>query len=92
LCHLGNISYRLGSQEPFIKHSKAFGDDKEAYETFARMEEHLKTNKIPLDSATYQVGRRLKVNPKTESFENDSEANLQLTREYRQPFVVPAKV
>ena len=46
LCHLANISYRLGQEVPFNKPTKAFGDDKEAYETLARMEEHLKDNKV----------------------------------------------
>src|SRR5262245_26524213 len=49
LCHLGNISYRLGRPQPFNKKTKSFGDDKQAYETLARMEEHLKDNKVPLD-------------------------------------------
>ena len=44
LCHLANISYRLGQDVPFNKSTKAFGDDKEAYETLGRMEEHLKDN------------------------------------------------
>ncbi len=34
LCHLANISYRLGEEVPFSKSSGAFGDDKEACETF----------------------------------------------------------
>src|SRR5262249_40254979 len=92
LCHLGNISYRLGTLQPFSKQAKAFGDDKEAKETFARMEEHLKENDVPLDSASYRVGRRLAINPKTESFVNDSEADPFLTRDYRAPFIVPSKV
>jgi predicted dehydrogenase len=92
LCHLGNISYRLGTLEPFNKNSNAFGDNKEAYETFARMEEHLRTNKVPLDSTSYRVGRKLSIDPKRESFVNDSEADKCLTREYRTPFVVPEKV
>ena len=45
LCHLANISYRLGHEVPFNKSTRAFGDDKEAYETFGRMEEHLKDNR-----------------------------------------------
>ncbi len=45
LCHLANISYRLGQEVPFNKSTKAFGDDKEAYETLGRMEEHLKDNR-----------------------------------------------
>jgi predicted dehydrogenase len=92
LCHLGNVSYRLGTLQPFSKQTKAFGDDKEAYETLARMEEHLKDNKVPLDSTQYRVGRKLTVDPASESFVNDSEANTYLTREYRYGFEVPAKV
>jgi hypothetical protein len=34
----------------------------------------------------------LKVNPDTERFTNSRDANQLLTREYRQPFVVPEKV
>jgi len=92
LCHLGNISYRLGTLEPFSKKTNAFGDNKEAYETFSRMEEHLKTNKVPLDSTPYRVGRKLAIDPKTETFVGDKEADIFLTREYRAPFIVPEKV
>ena len=92
LCHLGNVSYRLGSLQPFSKESKAFGDDKEAYETLARTSEHLKENGVPLDATSYRVGRRLQVDPKTETFIDDAEANSYLTRDYRKPFVVPQKI
>jgi predicted dehydrogenase len=92
LCHLGNISYRLGTDQPFNKKSNAFGDDKEAAETLARMEEHLKDNKVPLDDNTYRVGRKLTVDPKLETFVGDKEADGLLTREYRKGFEVPAKV
>jgi predicted dehydrogenase len=91
LCHLGNISYRLGTQQPFRKKAHAFGDDKEAGETFARMEEHLQGNGIALDELSYQLGRKLAVDPKTESFVGDREANAMLTREYRKGFEVPQK-
>ncbi len=37
----------------------AFGDDKEAYETLGRMEEHLKENKVALDGLNYRLGRKL---------------------------------
>jgi predicted dehydrogenase len=92
LCHLGNVSYRLGTEQPFGKPTRAFGDDKDAYESLARMEEHLKDNAVPLDGATYRVGRRLTVDPKTETFVGDKEADALLTREPRKPFVVPDKV
>jgi predicted dehydrogenase len=92
LCHLANISYRLGTEQPLNKKTKAFGDDKAAYETLERMEEHLKENKVPLDSTNYRVGRKLTVDAKTESFVGDKEADAMLTREYRKPFVMPQKV
>jgi predicted dehydrogenase len=92
LCHLGNISYRLGKLQPFNEKTQAFGDDKEAYETFARMEQHLRENKVPLDQTSYHLGRRLTFDPKRETFLDDKEADAFLTRECRKGFVVPDKV
>ena len=92
LCHLANISYRLGEEVPFNKTTGAFGDDKEAYETLARMEEHLKDNGVALDGLNYRLGRKLTFDAATESFTGDSEANHLLTRAYRPPFVVPDKI
>jgi Oxidoreductase family, C-terminal alpha/beta domain len=92
LCHLGNISYRLGKSQPFSQKTMALGDDKQAYETFARMEAHLKENKVPLDQTNYMVGAKLEIDPKTETFLNNKHANSLLTREYRKGFEVPAKV
>jgi predicted dehydrogenase len=92
LCHLGNISYRLGDEQPFNKTGAAFGDDKDAAETLGRMMEHLKDNKVSLDDATCHVGMKVTVDPKTETFVNDKKADELLTREYRKGFEVPAKV
>ena len=92
LCHLANLSYRLGQDVPFNKSTKAFGDDKEAYETLGRMEEHLKNNKVALDGLNYRLGRKLTFDAATESFVGDSEANQLLTRQYRAPFVVPDRL
>jgi predicted dehydrogenase len=92
LCHLANISYRLGQEVPFNKETKAFGDDKEAYETLDRMKEHLKDNKVALDGLNYRLGRKLNFDTATESFIGDSEANQLLTRHYRTPFVVPDRL
>jgi predicted dehydrogenase len=92
LCHLGNVSYRLGTMQPFSKETKTFGDDKDAFETLARMNDHLKENKVPLDKTLYHLGRKLAFDPKTETFVGDKEADTYLTRNYRSPFVVPAHV
>ncbi|MDH7569169.1 MAG: Gfo/Idh/MocA family oxidoreductase [Armatimonadota bacterium] len=92
LCHLGNISHRLGTPQPFNQRTQAFGDNKEAYECLARFEEHLKENGVPIDGLTYSLGRPLRVDPAREAFVGDEEANRLLTREYRKPFVVPDRV
>jgi predicted dehydrogenase len=92
LCHLANISYRLGEKVPFNPQTKAFGDNKEAYETLARMEEHLTSNGLKLNDENYLLGRQLAVDVPKETFVGDAEANGMLTREYRAPFVVPEKV
>ncbi len=53
---------------------------------------HLSSAYCHLGNIAYRLGRKLHINPSTESFVNDSEADAILTREYRAPFVVPAKV
>jgi predicted dehydrogenase len=92
LCHLGNISYRLGDNQPFGQSPKAFAQDKDAAETFERMEEHLKDNKVNLDSVQCRIGRKLAIDPTREAFLGDKDANAMLTREYRKGFEVPEKV
>src|SRR5207253_2624289 len=92
LIHLANASYRLGEQVPFNPRTKAFGDNKEAYETLARMEDYLKDNHVKLQETTYQLGRRLTVEPEYEKVAGDAEANKLLTRNYRKPFVVPDRI
>jgi hypothetical protein len=92
LCHLGNISYRLGESQPFNQQTKSIGDNKQVVEAFENLRENLKAVKIDLDKTTYQLGRTLTFNPKTERFDSDEEANALLTRQYRKPFVVPEQV
>ena len=93
LCHLANMSYRLGEEVPFNPTTKALGDDKEAYETLARMEQHLSgTNGLQLDGMKYMLGRKLTVDAKNESIVGDAQASAMLTRNYRAPFTVPDKV
>ena len=55
-------------------------------------EGHLSSAYCHLGNIAYRLGRKLHVNPSTESFVGDSEGDAMLTREYRPPFVVPAKV
>jgi predicted dehydrogenase len=90
LCHLGNVSYRLGEKATF-KDRKPF-PTKEGEEAFARLETHLKDNMVATDSAPLQMGRMLTLDPKKEGCRNDREAEAMMTRVYRAPFVVPAKI
>jgi predicted dehydrogenase len=90
LCHLANVSYRLGTQVPFNPRTRALGDNREATETLARLEEHLgQGNQLRLQDLTCRVGRRLQLDAAAERFVRDDEANRFLTRAYRAPFVVP---
>ena len=96
LCHLGNISYRLGSQMPVVaaKEQLAASQVKdEALATFARYTEHLAANKVDLEKIRIQFGPTLTIDPQAEQFTAGpklSEANQMLFREYRKGFEVPA--
>ncbi len=92
MCHLANISYRLGEPAQFDKKRGAFGDDRAAYATLARTEEHLTENGLKLEETNYMLGPSLDFDPEAERFTNNEKANAMLTREYRKPYVVPDKV
>jgi predicted dehydrogenase len=86
LCHLGNISYRLGA-ETTMSEVKQFSDYKPAQEAVVRMFDHLKDNQVDLKDAKGRVGVLLPIDPKSEKFTgNNAKANAMLTREYRQGF------
>ena len=167
LCHLANVSYRLGSQESFAARCPEVMEDVDLAEAYGRFAQHLadcayfpsdpnenkkpKTNtpkrdnkahnaaatqmamadhhganphqdtapqpapnrKTPpqpqeddggagkiarpdqplkLEKMTYQLGPKLAFDPATETFGSNQKANQFLTREYREPFVVPERV
>lgn len=92
LCHTGNISYRLGRPGTPKEIREILKADPDAQESFARFAEHLAANGVDLMESPALLGAILRMNPRTERFKNHPEANAMLTREYRSPFVVPAKV
>ncbi len=92
LCHTGNISYRLGKTQSPKEIREAMKANKNLSEALGRMEEHLAANNVDLKKTPATLGAVLKMNPKTERFIGNREADQLLTREYRQPFVVPEKV
>jgi predicted dehydrogenase len=53
---------------------------------------HLSASLCHLANISYRVGRKLTFDPTAERFTGDEEANKLLTRNYRDPFVVPSNV
>jgi predicted dehydrogenase len=93
LCHIGNISWRLGKPAA----PQEIGDElaklkiPAAAETIERTAQHLRDNKVDLAQTPLTLGALLQLDGERESFLNNGDANALLTREYREPFVVPSE-
>ncbi|MFO1095828.1 MAG: Gfo/Idh/MocA family oxidoreductase [Planctomycetaceae bacterium] len=92
LCHLSNISYRLGSDVPFSASSQSLGDNTQVVESFETIRANLQDVGMKLEESTYRLGRELAFDAKTEKFLGDPEADKLLTREYRKGFEVPETI
>ena len=93
LCHLGNISYRLGKQVPFSETPVGFGDNELAHDSIDMLKENLVgALGMDLGKQSYTLGPKLTFDPKSEKFVGNAEADKLLTRDYRAPFVVPEEV
>lgn len=94
LCHVGNISYRLGLKESIatIKQElQGLSLHDDVVKTFDRMASHLRDNQVDLDKANLALGPLLRIDSEHEQFFDHADANAMLTRPYRQPFVVPSE-
>jgi len=93
LCHLGNISYRLGQEVSFAEAAKGLPDNELVAAAWKLLEENLQgALGVDLAKMTCILGPKLAFDPKKEKFVNNPEADKLLTREYRKPFVVPENV
>jgi predicted dehydrogenase len=94
LCHLPNISYRLGEKVPFDKKTGRLGDNREVVQSFENLRQNLKAVGVKLDETEYVLGKVLTLDAKEERFtgEGAAEANALLTRAYRKPFAMPERV
>ncbi len=92
LVHLGNISHRLGATMPDGEIREKIKGNKLATETYGRMADHLAKNEVDIKKATVTMGPWLEFDAKAERFTNSDKANKMLTRNYREPYVVPQKV
>lgn len=93
LCHLGNISYRLGSElaaGEAVERLEGLKTAENVRESLDRTTKHLKENGVNLARQPMRMGLHLKLDPANETFVGHAEANEMLTRPYREPFVVPA--
>jgi predicted dehydrogenase len=91
LCHLGNISYHLGSEITTAEAAERLTGSDEGTETLGRFSSYLKDNGLDLEQTKIRFGAQLALDGEREVFTGDlaDKANAQLTRDYRKPFVVP---
>jgi hypothetical protein len=92
LCHLGNISHRLGKAQSEAVLTSSIKSDAKLFEANGRMLEHLAANKVDLSKTPLTQGVPLQVDAKAERFtgSNAAAANAMLKRDYRAPFTVPS--
>jgi hypothetical protein len=91
LCHLANISHRVGQPAPFAPPPAAFAGNVVANEALGRLTQHLAANNVNLKTERLRVGPMLNLNVAEEAFQGNAAANRLLTREYRRGFEVPAR-
>ena len=94
LCHMANISYRLGRRQAPHTIRQALRDNDLLTDAFERMLSHLDANGVDLSSHPAAIGPVLTFDAERERFVGDAgdEANTFLKRRYRRPFVVPEEV
>lgn len=94
LSHMGNISHRVGKRTNQGDILDAIKGNKDMVEVYDRFKAHLAANDVDLDKTPATLGPLLHMDSKTERFTGDfsAEANMLLSRNYRQPFVVRKKI
>jgi predicted dehydrogenase len=94
LCHIGNISYRLGrpaSPRDIQRQLDQLRVHDAVQETFERTRKHLAENDVDLEESKLTLGLTLQMDSSKEKFIKNPAADAFLTREYRKPFVVPGE-
>ena len=92
LCHLGNISYRIGHATPPAELNDLVKSNWSLHDAYGRMVEHLGANNVDLAKTPLTAGVPLLVDVKAERLigPDAARANALISRKYRAPFVVPA--
>ena len=91
MCHMANISYRLGQRQSPRAIREAVASNDMLAECVDRMLRHLEANEVDLERDRVAIGPMLTFDAKQERFTGDCAeyANMYLKRVYRPPFVVP---
>ncbi|MBN1781410.1 Gfo/Idh/MocA family oxidoreductase [bacterium] len=98
LCHLGNISWRLGTWSGFDAAEKAERISDWRADAFHRFSEHLEKNGTRRNKEQVCMGPCLEILTEAESFRSAESfdmghrANQLLDRKYRKPFLMPDPV
>lgn len=94
LCHMGNITYRLGKTKPPEEIAEMVKSDKDATDSFERFKSHVEANGGDLKKTPATLGPWLTMDTEKEQFTGEfaAEANKLVRREYRAPFVIPDQV
>ncbi len=94
LCHMGNISYRIGQAAKPHEVRERLQDDKDGQEAFGRFCSHLGVHDIDPAETPVTLGPWLTMDVKNERFTGpfSGQANKLIKRQYRAPFVIPEKV
>jgi predicted dehydrogenase len=90
LCHTGAISHQVGKAAKAGEIAEKIAACSLLSASFDRMASHLRANGVDIDGeAALTLGEWLDVDPETEQIKGNDAASRHLTRDYRQPFVVP---
>ena len=94
LCHMGNISYRVGKEASYEEVNDVFRKDYEILDALERTNQHMTANGLNLKGLPIVLGPWLEMDSLTERFKGDysKEANKYVSRNYREPFVIRDQV
>jgi hypothetical protein len=94
MSHMANTSHHLGKKATPDEIRATIGDNAEMMDSFERMLTHLAANEVDLEKEPITIGPMLTMDAEKEQYvgEHSDMANMFLSRNYREPFVVPEKV
>jgi predicted dehydrogenase len=90
LCHMGNISHRLGKQAAPGRIAEEMKNYRDMSDAFERFRKHLDANEIDIEKEKAALGPLLAFDPEKEAFIGDraEDANRMMSKKYRKGFVI----